>query len=767
MLRGGRVVDGTGGPWYRADVAVREDTIVAVGVALPGEGRRTIDLTGWVIAPGFIDVHTHARRGILGVPTADNYVLQGVTTLFDGQDGSSPLPLGEFLARVAALPPAVNFGSFVGHGSVREAVMGGADRAPSPAELQEMIAIVAESMREGAFGLSTGLFYVPGAFADTDEVVALARAAGERGGLHVSHMRDEAAGVLDSVRETVAIGEGGGLPTQVTHHKIIGRAGWGRSVETLGLVAEARRRGVDVTIDQYPYTASSTSFAAALFPAWALEGDDEARAGRLADPVERGRIRAAVIEKVLNERGGGDASRLQVAAFPHDPGLDGKTLAEVLRERGREASVEAAADLVLEIVDGGGATGIFHAMSEEDVERILASPFTMVASDGEIPVFGQGRPHPRSYGTFARVLGVYVREKGVLSLEEAVRKMTSLPAARVGLADRGLVRPGMKADLVAFDPATIRDRATFEEPHAVRRGGVGRRGQRPRRRRRRDGSPVCARAASSSDPGRGKRGAMSVKRVEVETDGGVARVWLNRPEVRNAFDGEMVTELRGVLDDLAADETVRVVVLGGRGPVFSAGADLGWMKTVAGFGPEDNLREADALASLFHAIHTSPKPFVARVHGAALGGGSGLVAACDIAVAAEGTRFGFTEVRLGLIPAVISPYVVGRIGESAARELFLTGERFEAARALAIGLVRAVVPEADLDAAVDGRVGELLRAGPTAIGEAKALLDAVCGRPIEEVRRDTVERIARVRASPEGREGLRAFLEKRPPGWVD
>jgi len=259
---------------------------------------------------------------------------------------------------------------------------------------------------------------------------------------------------------------------------------------------------------------------------------------------------------------------------------------------------------------------------------------------------------------------------------------------------------------------------------------------------------------------------MSLERLEVDRDGGVARVWLNRPEVRNAFDGEMVTELRGVLDELGADETVRVVVLGGRGPAFSAGADLEWMKTVAGFSFEDNLREADALAGLFHAIHTSPKPFVARVHGAALGGGAGLVAACDIAVAAEGTRFGFTEVRLGLIPAVISPYVVSRIGESAARELFLTGERFDAPRALAIGLVRSVSPESDLAATVDGRVGELLRAGPVAIAEAKALLAAVSGRPIEAVRGDTVERIARLRASPEGQEGLRAFLEKRPPGWA-
>jgi methylglutaconyl-CoA hydratase len=259
---------------------------------------------------------------------------------------------------------------------------------------------------------------------------------------------------------------------------------------------------------------------------------------------------------------------------------------------------------------------------------------------------------------------------------------------------------------------------------------------------------------------------LKLERVELEIDDGVARVWLNRPEVRNAFDGLMVTELRWILNKLRPDESVRVVVLGGRGPVFSAGADLDWMKAVAGFGREDNVREAGSLADLFLAIHRSPKPILARVHGAALGGGAGLVAACDIAVAALGTRFGFTEVRLGLVPAVISPYVLGKIGESATRELFLTGTRFEAAKALEIGLVRAAVPEADLDAAIDDRVRELLQSGPRALAEAKDLLREVAGRSPEDVRETTVQRIASVRASPEGQEGLRAFIEKRKPDWT-
>jgi len=259
---------------------------------------------------------------------------------------------------------------------------------------------------------------------------------------------------------------------------------------------------------------------------------------------------------------------------------------------------------------------------------------------------------------------------------------------------------------------------------------------------------------------------LKLERLELETDGEVARVWLNRPEVRNAFDGLMVTELRRVFDELGADEALRVIVLGGRGKAFSAGADLEWMKAVAEFGHEDNVRDARALADVFLAISRSPKPVVARVQGAALGGGAGLVAACDIAVAALGTRFGFSEVRLGLVPAVISPYVIGRIGESAARELFLTGERFDAEQARDMGLVRAVVPETELDAAVGERVGELLLAGPCAIAEAKALIREVSGRRVEDVQSDTVERIASIRASEEGREGLRAFLEKRKPRWT-
>ena len=259
---------------------------------------------------------------------------------------------------------------------------------------------------------------------------------------------------------------------------------------------------------------------------------------------------------------------------------------------------------------------------------------------------------------------------------------------------------------------------------------------------------------------------VELERLQVEYDGPVARIWMNRPDLRNAFDGLMITELRRVLFDLRSVDAVRVVVLGGRGASFCAGADLQWMKAMASFTREENLREAQALADLFFTVYESPKPIVARVHGAALGGGAGLVAASDIPVAALGTQFGFTEVRLGILPAVISPYVIGKIGEAAARELFLTGERFEAVRAVEIGLIRAAVPEDDLDAAVEGRVKELLQAGPRAIAEAKALIREVAGRRVEDVQRYTVERIAEIRTTAEGQEGMRAFLEKRKPYWV-
>jgi N-acyl-D-amino-acid deacylase len=464
LITGARVVDGSGSSWYVADVGVRGDTIAAVGTLGDAPATVRIDARGMVVAPGFIDIHSHGRRGIFAVPTAENYLREGVTTFVEGQDGSSPLPLASFLDRLRQTPVSVNVATFVGQGSIREQVMGLANRTATPAEIGKMKAIAAGAMRDGAFGLSTGLFYVPGNFTPTEEVIEIARVVGVMGGIHISHMREEAAHVLESVRETIRIGEEGGLPTQITHHKIIGRPNWGRSVETLRLVEEARARGVDVTIDQYPYTASSTGVAA-LVPRWALEGGQKATVERLKAPEQRARIRAAIVESLKLDRGAGDAKNVQMVSCGFDRTLAGKNLAEITRARGAEPTFENAAETAIDLVAKGGCSAIFHAIDEADLVRILRSPYTMIASDGEIPVFGQASPHPRSYGTFARVLGVYVREKHVLTLEEAVRRMTGYPASRLKLWDRGLLRPGMKADIVVFDPERIADRSQYDKPH--------------------------------------------------------------------------------------------------------------------------------------------------------------------------------------------------------------------------------------------------------------------------------------------------------------
>jgi N-acyl-D-amino-acid deacylase len=465
LLKNGRIVDGTGSAWFRGDLAVRGDVISAVAPRIEAGAARVIDVGGSVIAPGFIDIHTHARRGVFEVPTADNYVRQGVTTLIEGPDGSSDVPLAPFLAKLDALQKSVNIGSFIGQGSVRSQIVGRSNRAATADEIERMKSLVEQGMKDGAFGLSTGLFYVPGTFTPTEEVIELARVAGRFGGSHISHQRDDASKVVDSVKETIAIGEKGGLPTQITHHKVIGKANWGKSVETLRLVDEARARGVDVTIDQYPYTASSTSIASALLPAWALEGGSEQTEARLKDPAQRAKIKIGAVAMIRDERGGGDPRNVQLANCRFDPSLAGKTLADVTTQRGMEPTVENAAEATMWIVGQGGCQGIFHAMSEEDLERIVRHPATMIASDGEIPIFGRAHPHPRSYGTFVRVLAVYVREKKILGLEDAVRKMTAFPAARLGLGDRGVLRPGLKADIAVFDPARVRDLATYVQPH--------------------------------------------------------------------------------------------------------------------------------------------------------------------------------------------------------------------------------------------------------------------------------------------------------------
>src|SRR3954454_4382153 len=464
VITNGKIFDGAGNPWFSGDIAIRGDTIAGVGKLDNTNAAVRIDASGMAVAPGFIDIHSHGRRGIFFVPTAENYLREGVTTIIEGPDGSSPIPLAPFLKKVGQTPISVNFASFVGHGSLRTEVMRLVNRKATAEELEKMKSLARQAMLDGAVGLSTGLFYVTGNYADTEEVIEIAKVVGAMGGFHQSHIRDETDHIEDSVRETIRIGEEGHLPTQITHHKVIGSANWGKSTETLKLVEEARGRGVDVTIDQYPYTASSTGIAA-LFPQWSLEGGNEAVVERLHAPGARAKIKTEIVHNIKDGRGGGDPKNVVIVNCSFDPSLAGKSLSDITKARGVSVGIDTAAETAMSLQEKGGCSAVYHAIDEADIERIMRSPYTMIASDGDIPVFGKQAPHPRSYGTFARVLGVYVRERKTITLEDAIHRMSGMPAERLKFGDRGLLRPGLKADIVVFDPATVADLATFDKPH--------------------------------------------------------------------------------------------------------------------------------------------------------------------------------------------------------------------------------------------------------------------------------------------------------------
>jgi dihydroorotase/N-acyl-D-amino-acid deacylase len=465
LIAGGTVIDGSGAPGFRADVAITGDRIALVSRTpiAASEARRVVDATGLVVAPGFIDLHAHLEP-ITSMPDAESHVRQGVTLALGGPDGGGASPMKPYLDRVAALPLGMNVAFLTGHNTIRRRVMGTANRAPTPAELAQMRRLVAEAMGEGAFGLSTGLRYVPGYYSKTDEVVALAQAAADSGGIYTSHLREEGLGLLEGVAEALEIGRRAKIPVVLTHHKAVGRAMWGKSAVTLAMVDSARRAGTDVMIDQYPYTASHTGISV-LVPPWALAGGDSALARRLADPVLRDSIHRGIVELLLNDRGGGDLRRVQFSRVEWDSTLNGRTLHDLAVRMGVEPVPEKAPPVVLEAVLKGGAGAIYHVMDEQDVRRIMAHPQTMIASDGRLNRLGDASPHPRAYGTFPRVLGKYVREDKVLSLESAVQKMTGMPAARLGLTDRGCMRDGCAADVTIFDANAVRDVGTFEDPH--------------------------------------------------------------------------------------------------------------------------------------------------------------------------------------------------------------------------------------------------------------------------------------------------------------
>jgi N-acyl-D-amino-acid deacylase len=466
LIRNARVVDGSGNPWYRADVAVRAGRIAAIGPLGVATADRTIDAQGRVLAPGFIDVHTHVEGSVEKVPRGDNYLMDGVTTVVTGNCGGSWDDLAKAFAGLEKLGLGLNVASLVGHNTVRNQVMGAANRQATAEEIARMQALVAQGMRDGAVGFSTGLIYIPGTYASSDEVVALASAAAKYNGVYASHMRNEGERVVAAIEEAVRVGREAGMPVELSHFKIDNRRLWGMSDKTLALVERYRREGVDVVVDQYPYDRSSTNLGITL-PSWALA--DGKLKERLADPATRAKI-AKEMEATVKKLGHKDYSYAVVAACKADPSLEGKSISEINRLKGRRKKLKEEIQTILDLQAAGGAQMVYHSMGTQDVERILRYPNTAIGSDGGIREFGVGVPHPRSYGTNARVLAEFVRTRGTIPLEDAIRRMTSLPARTFGFRDRGLIREGNWADLVLFDPARVQDKATFEKPHQYSEG---------------------------------------------------------------------------------------------------------------------------------------------------------------------------------------------------------------------------------------------------------------------------------------------------------
>lgn len=471
LIQNGRVMDGSGNPWIRQDVGIRDGQIAAVGSLRGAAAKTTIDAADQVVAPGFIDVHSHAAEGLTRPELRQGQPLlaQGVTTIVGNPDGGGPVDLVEQRKELETGGLGPNVALLIGHGRVRSAVIGGANRAPTPEELEKMRTLVRRAMEEGAFGLSSGLFYTPGSYAKTEEVIELTRVAAEFGGLYTSHIRDEAdynIGVIAAVQEVIRIAEEAGTIGIVSHVKALGPDNWGLSHAITHRIDAARARGVQVFADQYPYEASSTSLRAALLPDGVPAPSTEQLAKRDAlNPEERAIVERAERVATENLRRRGGPAAIQIAHYRPDRSLEGQTLEQIAAARKQSPVLTA-----LELIARQAPSIVSFNMSEDDIAHLMKQPYTMTSSDGGLVAMGEGKPHPRNYGAFARKLSRYVRERGTITLEHAIRSMTSLPAMVFGMEDRGVIREGAAADIVIFDPAKVVDRATYLDPHQLADG---------------------------------------------------------------------------------------------------------------------------------------------------------------------------------------------------------------------------------------------------------------------------------------------------------
>ncbi|GMQ30536.1 D-aminoacylase [Algoriphagus confluentis] len=466
LILNGTIYDGTGSDPIKGDIGIKGDRIIEIGNLKSKKAATTIDAIGLAVSPGFIDMHTHLEP-LMQLPQAESLVRQGVTFALGGPDGGGPWPFGPYLDSLAQFPLGLNVGYLVGHNTIREEVLGMEDRKPSQEELSRMESMVEIAMGEGAFGISTGLKYLPGTFSEVDEVIALSKKASEQGGIYTSHLREEGLGLLEAVREAIFISREANIPVILTHHKAIGVKMWGASEKTLALVDSARNIGLDIRIDQYPYAASHTGLSV-LIPSWALEGNQFKE--RTEDPELRKKLKEGIEYNILNDRGGSDLRRIQFSRVSWKKDLEGKTLHDWAVESGLEPTVSNGAELVIEAQLRGGTGTIYHAMDEQDVENIMKHPMTMIGSDGRLSQPGEGHPHPRAYGTFPRVLGLYSREKSLFPLQTAIYKMTGLSAESLGLKDRGILEKGKVADITIFNPETVIDQSTYIDPHQYPKG---------------------------------------------------------------------------------------------------------------------------------------------------------------------------------------------------------------------------------------------------------------------------------------------------------